>query len=189
MRSSEGFPGACNIGFYFQGLCEKKSQRRQQGQRRVMCVCLQGVKCDFLAQVYDGLPVSSEAVCCPKSSVSWYPNTAGGLSSCKCLFVSSNGSTRHQSALTGLGSLSKYLNSITCFRIVWKKKKKKERNPRKSEDFWEWWLFAISLQYYMNYLGWLQWSCQVAKHAEWVWSVLGTRTVLKASKKLLLTFI
>lgn len=67
------------------------------------------------------------AVCSPRSSLSWYPSTAGGLSSCKFLFVSNNGSTRHQSALTRLSSLSKYLNSITCFWFVWERKKKEMR--------------------------------------------------------------
>lgn len=92
------------------------------------------------------------AVCSPRHSLHWYPSTAGGLSSCKCLFVSNNGSTRHQSALTRLSSPSKYLNSITCFWFVWGKKKgnERKRNPRKSERFWEWWLFAVSLQFYKN---------------------------------------
>lgn len=57
MRSSQSFPGACNIQPYFQGLCEKKTLRKEHGQPRVVRICLQGDKCDFLAHVYNCLSI------------------------------------------------------------------------------------------------------------------------------------
>lgn len=151
MRSSQDFPGAAFFPFlkkrHWEGNMNSLAWSMSfcGGANRISSPCLWWpIKCEKLSAApgvaWTGIQV--DQVDFPLVNAYLFPTMVPPDTSQPWPGWVHSASTSTQSLIFGLSGKKK-------------KRKWEKKNPRKSEHFWEWWLFAVSLQFYMNYLGWL----------------------------------